>query len=117
MKSMAFSMVFSHPTIGNNASQWLPIIGPSAILFWSGPGKPGARSLGLYVTLSLREREMFNFTDVPLADEDTNAMLTDNLKPKWRDRASDANLYKWRHLIVEFGTITIVISWPNLQPL
>ena len=55
MKSMAFSMVFSHPTIGNNASQWLPIIGPSAILFWSGPGKPGARSLGLYVTLSLRE--------------------------------------------------------------
>ena len=75
---MAFSMVFSHPTIGNNASQWLPIIGPSAILFWSGPGKPGARSLGLYVTLSLREREMFNFTDVPLADEDTNSIITVN---------------------------------------
>ena len=75
---MAFSMVFSHPTIGNNASQWLPIIGPSAILFWSCSGKPGARSLGLYVTLSLREREMFNFTDVPLADEDTNAILTAN---------------------------------------
>ena len=113
---MAFSMVFSHPTIGNNASQWLPIIGPSAILFWLDPGKPEARSLGLYVALSLREWEMFNFTDVTLADEDTNSILTDNAKREIQ--GNEAMQVMQTGDQCNFTPIgSGAFCWPNLQPI
>ena len=42
--------------------------------FLSDPGKPGVRSMGLDVT----PRHFVDLTDVTLADEDTNSILTDN---------------------------------------
>ena len=46
--------------------------------FLSDPGKPGVRSLGPDVCPSLTERPFVDLTDVTLADEDTNLILTDN---------------------------------------
>ena len=46
--------------------------------FLSDPGKPGVRSLGPDVCLSVRQTPCVNLTDVTLADEDTNSILTDN---------------------------------------
>ena len=43
-------------------------------LFLSDPGKPGVRSMGPDV----RPRPCADLTDVTLADEDTNSILTDN---------------------------------------
>ena len=43
-------------------------------IFLSDPGKPGVRSLGPDVT----PRGCVDLTDVTLADEDTNSILTDN---------------------------------------
>ena len=45
--------------------------------FLSDPGKPGVRSLGPDVRPSLRDL-CVDLTDVTLADEDTNSILTDN---------------------------------------
>ena len=49
-------------------------------LFLSDPGKPGVRSMGPDVCLSVRLTPFWNLTDVTLADEDTNSILTDNVK-------------------------------------
>ena len=47
-------------------------------MFLSDPGKPGVRSLGPDVRLSLRTPPFADLTDVTLADKDTNSILTDN---------------------------------------
>ena len=44
------------------------------IIFLSDPGKPGVRSLGPDV----RPTPCVDLSDVTLADEDTNSILTDN---------------------------------------
>ena len=46
--------------------------------FLSDPGKPGVRTLGPDVRQSLRPTPFWDLTDVTLADEDTNSILTDN---------------------------------------
>ena len=46
--------------------------------FLSDPGVPGVRSMGLVVSNSVSETPFANLTDVTLADEDTNSILTDN---------------------------------------
>ena len=46
--------------------------------FLSDPGKTGVRSMGPDVTNSLTPTPFVDFTDVTLADEDTNSILTDN---------------------------------------
>ena len=46
--------------------------------FLSDPGVPGVRSMGLVLSNSLTEPPFANLTDVTLADEDTNSILTDN---------------------------------------
>ena len=48
------------------------------MLFLSDPGKPGVRSLGPDVPPSQTPRRCADLTDVTLADEDTNSILTDN---------------------------------------
>ena len=53
--------------------------------FLSDPGKPGVRSMGPLV----RPRHCVNLTDVTLADEDTNSILTDNA-----NRAIQGNVRK-----------------------
>ena len=45
--------------------------------FLSDPGKPGVRSLGPDVYQYLTKRPCVDLTDVTLADEDTNSILTD----------------------------------------
>ena len=47
--------------------------------FLSDPGKPGVRSLGPDVRHSLTKTPFVDLTDVTLADEDTNSILTDNV--------------------------------------
>ena len=47
--------------------------------FLSDPGEPGVRSMGPDVTEWLRDL-CVDLTDVTLADEDTNSILTDNAK-------------------------------------
>ena len=46
--------------------------------FLSDPGKPGVRSMGPLVCPSQTKRRLWNLTDVTLADEYTNSILTDN---------------------------------------
>ena len=46
--------------------------------FLSDPGVPGVRSMGLLVSNKQTETPFANLTDVTLADEDTNSILTDN---------------------------------------
>ena len=55
--------------------------------FLSDPGKPGVRSLGPYVT----HRRLWDFTDVNLADEDSNSILADNAKRTIQGNASDVD--------------------------
>ena len=47
-------------------------------IYLSDPGKPGVRSLGPLVCPSQTNRGCVDLTDVTLADEDTNSILTDN---------------------------------------
>ena len=47
-------------------------------LYLSDPGKPGVRSLGPDVCPSVRQTPSADLTDVTLADDDTNSILTDN---------------------------------------
>ena len=47
-------------------------------MFLSDPGVPGVRSMGSLLSHSLSETPFANLTDVTLADEDTNSILTDN---------------------------------------
>ena len=72
--------------------------------FLSDPGIPGVRSMGP----SLCHSHTFgsNFTELTLADEDTNSILTDNA-----NRAIQGNVAK-------IGTnASGAIWWPNLQPM
>ena len=48
------------------------------VIFLSDPGIPGVRSMGPGVSKSLILRPFADLTDVTLADEDTNSILTDN---------------------------------------
>ena len=62
------------------------------VTFWfflSDPGKPGVRSLGPDVRHKLHTRRFVDLTDVTLADEDTNSILTDNA-----NRAIQGNVRK-----------------------
>ena len=45
-------------------------------IFLSDPGKPGS---DLWVRMSVRQTPCADLTDVTLTDEDTNAILTDNV--------------------------------------
>ena len=49
-----------------------------AVQFLSDPGVPGVRSMGPVLSNSLTEPPFANLTDVTLADEDTNSILTYN---------------------------------------
>ena len=51
--------------------------------FLSDPGIPGVRSMGLLVS-NLSLRPFADLTDVTLADEDTNSILTDNANRAFR---------------------------------
>ena len=48
--------------------------------FLSDPGVSGVRSMGSSLSNKLTERPFADLTDVTLADEDTNPILTDNAK-------------------------------------
>ena len=52
--------------------------------FLSDPGKPGVRSLGPDVRPSVSPTPCWNLTDVTLANEDTNLILTDNANRAFR---------------------------------
>ena len=79
--------------------------------FLSDPGKPGVRSLGpdvcLSVCPSLRDL-CVDLTDVTLADEDTNSILTDNANRAIQGNVatqSGGQLWKqckWRQLMTKF---------------
>ena len=58
-----------------------------SLVFLSDPGKPGVRSLGPDVRHSVPPTPCLDLTDVTLADEDTNSILTDNA-----NRAIQGNL-------------------------
>ena len=58
----------------------LPAPQPPGKFFLSDLGKPGVRYLGPDVSHSLTPRHFGDFTDVTLADEDTNSILADNAK-------------------------------------
>ena len=49
-----------------------------SILFLSDPGVSGVRSMGSLLSHWLTDTPFWNLTDVTLADEDTNSILTDN---------------------------------------
>ena len=68
-------------------------------IFLSDPGKPGVRSLGPDVRLSLSPTPCVDLTDVTLADEDTKSILT--------DKANRAIQAMWQCMLV--------IWWSNLQ--
>ena len=53
--------------------------GVGQLFISSDPGIAGVRSLGLDVFLYERTRGVADLTDVTLADEDTNAILTDDV--------------------------------------
>ena len=93
--------------------------------FLSDPGKPGVRSLGPDVCLSVTPTPCVDLTDVTLADEDTNSILTDNA-----NRAIQGNVAmqvtqpggqlckqcKWRHLMTKCWTNPSCATWwPNMQ--
>ena len=71
----------------------------------------------LWVRVSLSEsltpRPFADFTDVTLADEDTNSILADNDIRAIQDNVAMQvappdvkmlNQYKWRHLVTKFGS-------------
>ena len=57
--------------------------------YLSDPGNPGVRSMGPGVSHSLSPRGFADLTDVTLADDDTNSILTDNA-----NRAIQGNVRK-----------------------
>ena len=58
------------------SSQFAIVSSPT--MFLSDPGNPGVRSMGPGVSHSLSPRGFADLTDVTLADDDTNSILTDN---------------------------------------
>ena len=93
--------------------------------------------MGLVVSNSLSERPCANLTDVTLADEDTNSILTENAKRAIQGNVAMHvtlpggqlwNQCKWCHLVAKFATnarrhlvakignnASVVIWWLNLQ--
>ena len=93
------------------------------IVFLSDPGIPGVRSMGPSVSHWLTI-PFWNLTDVTLADEDTNSILTDNAKGNPRQCEATWsppndqiwNQCKWRHLMTKFWTNASGVTWlPNFQ--
>ena len=84
------------------------------------------RSMDLVVSNSL-SIPCANLTDVTLADEDTNSILTDNAKRAIQGNVAMHvtlpggqlwNQCKWCHLVAKFATnASGAIWWPNLQPM
>ena len=80
-----------------------------------------------WVRLSVSLRPCVDLTDVTLADEDTNSILTDNVNKAipgnvaMQVMQSGGQLWKqckWRHLVGKFATnASGAIWWPNLQPM
>ena len=81
-------------------------------MFLSDPGLPAVRSMRIC-------------SDVNLADEDTNSILTGNANRAIQDYVAIqltkcggqiCNLYKWCHVVVKFATnVSGAIRWPNLD--
>ena len=67
--------------------------------------------MGLVLSHSVSETPFANLTDVTLADEDTNAILTDNA-----NRAIQGNMAM--HVTLPGGQLWNQCKWwPNLQPM
>ena len=76
----------------------------------------------LWVRMSLTPRPLWNLTELTLADNDTNPILTDNA-----NRAIQGNVAtqpggqlckqcKWRHLMIKCWTNPCCATWwPNMQ--
>ena len=81
--------------------------------------------MGPVLSNSLTERPFANLTDVTLADEDTNSILTDNAKRAIQGNVAMHvtlpggqlwNQCKWCHLVAKFATnASGAIWWLNLQ--
>ena len=68
----------------------------------------------LWVRLSVRETPLWNLTDVTLADEDTNSILTDNANGAIQGNVA----MQWRNLVANFGSNASGASWwPNFEPM
>ena len=84
-------------------------------------GAPKVRSLGPDVRPWVPPTPCVNLTDVTLADEDNNSILTDNANRAIQGKCSNASSAiwwltlecKWRQLMTKFWTNAI--WWPNLQ--
>ena len=72
------------------------------------------RSLCPDVRPSVTNWRLWNLTDVTLADEDTNSILTDNA-----NRAIQGNVaMQWCNLVANFGSNANGASWwPNFEPM
>ena len=81
--------------------------------------------MGLVVSNSVSKRPCANLTDVTLADEDTNSILTDNANSAIQGNVAMHvtlpggqlwNQCKWCHLVAKFTTnASSAIWWPNLK--
>ena len=72
--------------------------------------------------MSVSETPFADLTDVTLADEDTNSILTDNANRAIQGNVaiqvtqSGGQSWKWSHLVVKFATdASDATWWPNLQ--
>ena len=67
----------------------------------------------------MSETPCADLTDVTLADEDTNSILSDKANRAFQGNVAiqvtpggqSSNHYKWRHLVAEFVTIAINATW------
>ena len=59
-------------------SDFWPFLSSFGMLFLLDPGVPGVRSMGSSLSNKLSEGGFADLSDVILADEDTNSILTDN---------------------------------------
>ena len=72
-------MLLVHHTILMSRSEWYKKSSVTTFCqFLSNPGVSGVRSMGSLLSNWLTERPCADLTDVTLADEDTNPILTDN---------------------------------------
>ena len=90
--------------------------------FLSDPGIPGVRSMGPSLSNWVRDLWL-HLTDVTLADEDTNSILTDNANRAIQGNVAMQvtqvvpsvgqiwNLCKWCHLIAKFVTYASEAIW------
>ena len=78
------------------------------------PGVPRVWSLGPDVRPSVTERPFADLTDVPLADEDTNSILTDNANRAIQDNVA----MQWCNLVANFANNANGATWwPNFEPM